>query len=238
MSARSRSISNRRLRYPDMRISLAVLLLAVAVTPWFESLDIYLAREFYNADTGQWLVPKGRPPIWHVLYLAPKILLVLIAVCLFVAFACGFYLPKPRRYRSALLLSLLALGLVPSLVAGLKNVTDIYCPIQTAIFGGTFPNIEIFEAYPPDIEHAKPGRCWPAAHASGGFALMGITIFANRSNWRRRLFLTLPGFTLGWAMGLFQMARGHHYLSHTLVSLGLALLTIWAVERWFTGRDP
>ena len=157
-------------------------------------------------------------------------MLVLIASSIALTFACSYRMPNLKRIQTPLLLSLIAMGLIPGLVAWLKHLTGIYCPAQTTMFGGIFLQLGLFESYPVDMLRPKLGECWPAAHASGGFGLMGIMVFAKQSDWKGRLFLTLPGFTLGWIMGLFQMARGNHFLSHTLASLGIALLVIWALE--------
>jgi membrane-associated PAP2 superfamily phosphatase len=109
-------------------------------------------------------------------------------------------------------------------------MTDVYCPHQTVLFGGPFPNLGILQSYEPNLVRVKPGQCWPAGHASGGFALMGLMFFAAKSDCRMRLLLIIPGFTLSWVTGLFQMARGNHYLSHTSTSFGIALMVIWALE--------
>lgn len=214
----------------DLRLLLALVLLAIALVPWVGKLDIYLAYFFFDATTGEWLVPSGRPLIWYVFYRGPKYFLGLVAFCMLITLLSSLYIPMLHRYRTALLICLLALGLIPGVSVWLKHITDTYCPIQTTLFGGKFLYVELFESHPLDILRTKFGQCWPAGHASGGFALMGIMVFADRSNWRGRLLLTMPGFTLGWAMGIFQMVRGHHFLSHTVATLGIALMVIWALE--------
>lgn len=214
----------------DTRLIVAFLLIAAALTPWIENLDTLVAYQFFDADTGEWLVPRGRPMIWYFLYRAPKVLLVVIACCLVLAMACSYRIPDMSRFRKPILLSLLAMGLIPGLVAWLKHLTGIYCPSQTTMFGGIFLQLGVFDIYPVEMLRPKLGQCWPAAHASGGFGLMGIMVFAKKSDWRGRLYLTLPGFILGWIMALFQMARGSHFLSHAFASLGIALLVIWLLE--------
>lgn len=217
-------------RGPDPRVLLASVLLVIAVTPGIESLDLYIARQLFNSGTGEWLVPAGRPPAWYLFYNVPRLLVALTGGCLLVALAASIWTPRLRRFRVSMLLCLLAVILTPSLVSWLKHATDIYCPYQTEIFGGRFPHIGLLEAYPLGLERAKPGQCWPAGHASGGFGLMGFILFAAKTDWRSRLLLSLPGFAIGWSAGLFQMARGNHYLSHTIASLSIALLIVWSLE--------
>ncbi|MDR2512737.1 MAG: phosphatase PAP2 family protein, partial [Puniceicoccales bacterium] len=70
----------------------------------------------------------------------------------------------------------------------------------------------------------KGTPAFPAAHASGGFALMALAMLAR--NRRNQILLVTLGITLGWAMGFYQMLRGAHYLSHTLVTWCIAALII------------
>ncbi|NQV45953.1 MAG: phosphatase PAP2 family protein [Rhodospirillales bacterium] len=220
-----------------MKFVLACILLGIAMAPWIGRLDIYLAHLFFNSTTGEWLVPSGRPLIWYFFYRGPKFFLGGLAFCMLVALACSLYMPNLKPFRIPLLISLLTLGLTPGASVWLKHVTDVYCPNQTTLFGGKFLYTDLFELHPVDILRTKTGQCWPGGHASGGFALMGIMAFASRQNWRKRLLLSVPGFVLGWVMGVFQMVRGHHFLSHTVATLGIALLVIWALEAIISYRN-
>ncbi|MFT5110556.1 MAG: membrane-associated PAP2 superfamily phosphatase, partial [Pseudoalteromonas tetraodonis] len=73
----------------------------------------------------------------------------------------------------------------------------------------------------------KPGHGFPAGHASGGFALMGLCVFGRT---RRGITLGVAaGLSLGWILGSYQMLNGNHYLSHTVVTNLLAgiLVLFW-----------
>jgi len=206
------------------------MFLGVAMVPWIERLDIYIEDFFFDPATGEWLVPSGRPMIWYILYRWPKFFLGGLAFCILVTLIGSFYIPKLRRFQTPLLICLLALGLIPGACSLLKHMTDMYCPYQTTLYGGKFLHVGLFESHPLDIVRTKTGECWPAGHASGGFALMGFMVFAARPDWRKRILLSIPGFVLGWTMGMFQMVRGHHFLSHTLATIGIAFIIIWALE--------
>jgi len=215
----------------DLVLPLGLMLLAIAMSPWIGSLDVAVARHFYDADARAWLVPSGRPPIWFALYRAPKAFLIVFAICLVVAFCCSFRVPRLKPYRGGIVVMLIAMALIPSLVSYLKHTTHMYCPYQSTLFGGKVPDSGLFALHVRPLPGVKPGRCWPAGHASGGFAMLALMVFAERQRGRLRLLLALPGLALGWTMGLFQMARGHHYLSHTLASLGIALIAAAALEQ-------
>jgi membrane-associated PAP2 superfamily phosphatase len=111
-------------------------------------------------------------------------------------------------------------------------VTGVYCPCEIERYGGEMPYVRLFETVPPEIVAVKRGRCFPAAHASGGFALMAFA-FAGA----RRLRNAWWGLGWGWILGLYQMARGVHYLSHTVVSMLVAWVLILLIARLFR-LDP
>jgi membrane-associated PAP2 superfamily phosphatase len=54
---------------------------------------------------------------------------------------------------------------------------------------------------------------------------MFMSLFFFFRDPRRKWLGLAAGLSIGWVLGLFQMARGEHFLSHTIVTM---LLT-WAV---------
>jgi membrane-associated PAP2 superfamily phosphatase len=126
--------------------------------------------------------------------------------------------------RRGLWLLLLSLILVPATVGILKDTTNVACPRSLREFGGTLPYVHVFEAYPVQQRPARKQLCFPAGHASCGFALFALMyVFSSRRN--RRLALAF-GCTLGWLMGGYKMLIGDHFLSHTIVSMLLAWLLV------------
>ena len=148
-----------------------------------------------------------------------------LSVLLFVA---GLVLRRREWVRAGLLLSL-SCAATPLLVASLKAVTGIYCPRQLALFGGEAPYRHLFSTSVP----VSGGRCFPGGHASGGFAL--TMLFFCFSSRRAKAAALAASLALGWTMGLYQMMRGEHFLSHTVVSMLLAwqmnILLVLLVER-------
>ena len=69
-----------------------------------------------------------------------------------------------------------------------------------------------------------PGGCFPAGHASGGFALLGLVAARGTRRWRNGILAL--GLGLGWWMGGYQMLKGAHYLSHTLTTMIVAWLVV------------
>ena len=73
-----------------------------------------------------------------------------------------------------------------------------------------------------------PGHCFPAGHASGGFALLALGWLSDRRAWR--IAGTGTGLAAGSVMAAYQMAKGAHFLSHSLATLALGAADYWLHE--------
>lgn len=184
-------------------------------------LDEQIQWLFFDSAGGGWVFPE-RDNLWRpVFYTWPKTALYVLAGCLFLVWSASFFAERVVRYRLAAFYLLACFALVPLAANGLKAVTNIACPSEVAPFSGNLPHIGLFEPYPPGTAEGRHFRCWPAGHASGGFALLGLGFLG----FSRRVWIGfLPGLAVGWTMGLYQMAKGVHFLSHTLVTMFGALL--------------
>jgi membrane-associated PAP2 superfamily phosphatase len=105
----------------------------------------------------------------------------------------------------------------------LKTLTNVDCPRDLTEFGGAFPYIHLFEHRPEGLRHA---RCFPAAHASSGYALLALYfVFRERSRVAARWGLA-SGLALGLVFGIAQQARGAHFVSHDVWSAML----VWTIS--------
>lgn len=210
----------------------AVLLLA-AVIALFEltGLDLAVQDRFYDFAAQRWIVDAAAPLGRLLFYTGPKVALVIPAGLAVLAFALG-----PARWRERLRfgrrdlwVAFLTLATVP-LLAGLgKKYSDVFCPSEVRRYGGDVPYVKLCEPYPENDRPARRGHCFPAGHASGGFALLGLMWLRRTPAWRRG-GLAL-GLGLGWWMGGYQMLKGAHYLSHTVVTMLLAWIIMLAWRR-------
>ena len=200
-------------------LALAGVILLFEFTP----LDFWVADHFYDAASGKWLVKHaGQPKL--IFYKTPLLLLKISGFVIFAVLLIPhrWLAPRWRLPKRALAVMLLSLVLVPSLVASLKRWTGMYCPQQLVRYGGKQPELHLFERAPEGC-CAVRGRCWPAGHASGGFALMSLCALGQTR--RQRLLGVAAGLTAGWIMGGYHMIDGNHFLSHTLITMLLA----WAM---------
>ncbi len=197
----------------------------------FVDYDVLFQNNFYDFGNARWFVDSNHNFILHsILYSNIKRLIILGGIAALLLFAASFKKPRLRSYRYGLIVFILSLALVPAVLAGLKKYTHVYCPYQLQIYNGKEAHLPILSRYPAnyDFNGSSKGRCFPAGHASGGFALMALFFCFKRR--RNRILGLLGGLSIGWIMGGYQVIRGEHFLSHTLVSMLGAWLIILAVS--------
>ena len=129
---------------------------------------------------------------------------------------------KDIELQKKLLFLILALILTPLIVALLKHYSPITCPAHIKEFGGNSVHISPLEIFKKDIFLVQFGKCFPAGHASGGFALISLYFVIPDPKLKRCSLLF--ALTLGSIMGLYQITKGVHYLSDTIVTLSIAYL--------------
>ena len=207
---------------------LPALALAMALLLSQTGLDMSIQRWFWLGPASGWMIDATSAIPRAMFYSGPKILLAVAGTTALVVAVAGFWMPGLRRLQRELALVGLALALVPTVASKLKAVTDVYCPSQTDAFGGRYVHVPPFQVH-PEAER-RPGRCFPAGHASGGFALLALA-FVNRRRWYR-LAGVAAGLGTGGAMGIYQMAKGAHFLSHTLTTAALAWLLVSLLAIW------
>lgn len=145
-----------------------------------------------------------------------KYLVILLTSLAAAAFAFTYLVPELREQRRLLLFITLAMALAPLAVTALKQVTDRPCPWDLAEFGGAEPYTHLFESR--GNNHAR-GLCFPAGHASTGFALLAL-FFAAHHRRRARLarIALMAGILAGLLLGGGRIVQGAHFLSHVLWS--------------------
>lgn len=134
-----------------------------------------------------------------------------------------------RARRTQLGLTTLAALLV---VSGIKTWSNTSCPWDLQQFGGVANYISHWDW---GVKDGGNGGCFPAGHASAGFAFIG-GFFAFRHSVAKSAWRWFAGAMLvGLVLGIAQQVRGAHYMSHTLWTAWLcwtsAALIDYAVSR-------
>jgi membrane-associated PAP2 superfamily phosphatase len=208
----------------------APFLVFVAANVWLygSGADIAFASwAFFNPVQGQWRGAEA----WlsnEALHTGGRWLvrgLVLAAAILWLSTLRGVasHWRRPAAY------FVLAVVLTVGITGALKTITNVDCPWDLTVFGGRFPYVPLFGDRPDEL---RAGRCFPAAHASSGFALMAL-YFVFRDRDRKLAYWGLgAGVLVGLVFGFAQQSRGAHFLSHDLWSAMLAWfipLTLYAL---------
>ncbi|MDR1041747.1 MAG: phosphatase PAP2 family protein [Deltaproteobacteria bacterium] len=218
-----------------------VFLLATALCVMLESVpafDEFAQRPFFQG--GSWAI-SGSFHARHklMLYTGPKILIACTGFSLLViAIWASFAGPRRKRllpWRRPALLAAAALAIVPSAVGLGKAYSGIYGPVDLVPYGGRHEHVGLVSQL---VRFGKPagGRSFPAGHASGGFALMALSLLPASRRGKRLLFFA--GMAAGWGMGTYQMARGEHFVTHTLTTMFLALAAVAILSRAFPAKNP
>ena len=121
------------------------------------------------------------------------------------------------------LLSLLA-------VNAIKHWSQTSCPWDLREFGGSVDHVSHWLW---NIADGGPGHCFPAGHASAGFAFIAGAFALRRSQPRAARVWLAIALLAGLVMGLAQQLRGAHFASHTLWSAWLCWACAWLSAKAF-----
>lgn len=191
--------------------------------------DIDVQEYFYNFKTNIWIWDRNEPISEFFLYSGLKKSLIIFALCILIILIVFWKKEIVKKYRFGLIVIVLSSIIVPFTVISLKNTTNTPCPKNIEHFGGSYPDIKVFDSYPKDFKQNGKIRCWPAGHASGGFALMSLFfLFKKRKN--QIIGLTFA-VSIAWLMGLYKMVIGDHFLSHTIITMLISWLEILLIAK-------
>lgn len=155
----------------------------------------------------------------------------LLAWALALALCLGAWWPVGPLRRLPLLRRLQLAGgvlLSVAVVALLKSVNPAACPWSLSAYGGVAEPVShwLWWATPA----GGRGGCFPAGHASAGFAFIGgyfVFRLAAPALARRWLVVSVVA---GLLLGVSQQWRGAHFMSHTLWSGWLCWCLGWALD--------
>ena len=185
----------------------------------YTNLDEIVQDYLYNFNTHNWILDRDMQPYKFIFYDGIKKLLIAIGVL----FLFAFFMKKFKEYKKGILIVVLSAIIIPVFIGFLKRETNMPCPKNVVRYGGVYPKTKVWEHYPKGF-HKPRIKCWPAGHASGGFALMSLFFLFKRK--RNKIIGLLVGISIGWAMGIYKMMIGDHFLSHTILTMLIAWLII------------
>jgi len=195
----------------------------------FTTIDFIIQNYFYDFTSLKWALDKSAFVPKLIFYDGIKKVYIALAIGIVILLLFFRQRPTISSHKKGLLIVLLALILVPLLIGLLKAITNIPCPKDIQYYGGIAPYVTLLTSYPDSFIQAKAFKCYPAGHASGGFALMSLFFLFNSV--RAKLIGLFIGLSLGWLTGGYKMLIGDHFFSHTFVSMLVAWIVILLIAR-------
>ncbi len=100
-------------------------------------------------------------------------------------------------------------------IALLKKLIPMDCPWDLQQFGGSQTFTGLFSSWPAN---RAPNACFPAGHASIGYAWLGLYFFCLQLYPTLARLALVCSITLGISLGLVQQLRGAHFMSHDIAT--------------------
>ncbi|WP_295021823.1 phosphatase PAP2 family protein [Sulfurimonas sp.] len=211
-------------------IFITLLFLAGAIIFFgLSGIDVWVQSHFYNSATHLWIVTKDETVLKFLFYDGIKFAIIIFNVLLLFVLIFGYKKPLIKQYRRALIIIVASVIFVPFLVGSLKDVTNMPCPKNLVRFGGDHPDTCVWKRYSIELYKKNKIKCWPAGHASGGFALLSLVFLFG--SFKRRAIAATVAMSIGWSMGIYKMLIGDHFLSHTIITMIMAWLIILCIVR-------
>ena len=123
--------------------------------------------------------------------------------------------------RVSLFLSVLSALLSVTLIKGFSQTS---CPWDLQAFGGAAPYVSHWNLW---VSDGGGGHCFPAGHASTGFAFMAAYFGLRQNNAPGAMKWLVLATGVGFVLGIAQQIRGAHFMSHTFWTAWLCWTVGW-----------
>jgi membrane-associated PAP2 superfamily phosphatase len=197
-----------------------VLPLAVSVLVLFSlertGADLWLADRWYAFEGYHWAL-RNHWLVNQVIHHDGRELIAGLGLVLAILLVVSYRLPRLRDWRRPIAYLLTCMVVLPALIACFKHFSSAPCPWDLLRYEGKLPYHHSLSYF---FGTTGTGHCFPAGHASGGFALLAL-YFAAFLHARYPVIYLLPGLLVGFTFAFGQEARGAHFISHDLWTLSL-----------------
>lgn len=172
--------------------------------------DLWVADLLYAWQGERWAL-KSAFVTQDLIHLAGRDLSAMAWLGVLAAWVVARGRPALAHWRRPLAYLLLATLLSTLLVAWIKSWSNMDCPWDLARYGGDRPYIGLLGLRPVGLSR---GACFPAGHASAGYAWLALYFFFLSARPKLRWLGLGIGAAAGLTFGLGQQLRGAHFLSH------------------------
>ncbi len=193
--------------------------------------DLTLADTWYFLEGSNWQL-RNSWLLEKLLHKGGRMLVGVMLLSVLALLGGTWKMPNLRHYRHGMLYLFVAVALSLGLVSLFKSLTHISCPWDLFRYGGSQPYVSMDNA----LFGAGHGKCFPAGHASGGYAWVAL-YFVCLKYWPQwRLAGLGLGLLLGFAFGLAQQLRGAHFPSHDIWTLAICWYSALVVYQLSTAK--
>lgn len=221
-----------RFRYRHLWWPLAVFVVAIVAIESY-ALDWHIARALYDWQGYRWLLKH-----WFVtetlIHRVGRNASIVAWLGIVVAWIVAMRRPVDAARRAPLGYLALSMLLSTLAVSWIKSWSNMDCPWDIDGLGGVRPYLTLFELRSTSLPRAS---CFPAGHASGGYAWMALYFFfaMTRPQWRLRGLAV--GLAAGLLFGIGQQLRGAHFLSHDLWTAAICWFVALGLYAVFVSRE-
>ena len=226
--SRQPSITRARQRWTHLWIPLLIFAATIAVITW-QHFDWRLAHSLYAGQGDAWPLRKAFLTE-TLIHKRGHDLSVAAWLAALVTWLVALKREALRPWRRPLGYLLLSVLLSTLLISWIKSWSNIDCPWDTVGLGGDRPYVSVFSIRPAGLPH---GRCFPAGHASGGYAWMALYFFFLMIRPHLRWRGLAIGVGAGLVFGIAQQIRGAHFVSHDLWTAMLCWMVAFGLYRVF-----
>lgn len=208
--------------------TLFILILSIV---FFEltTINILVQDTMFDYETHQWILDAQLQPYKFIFYDGIKTVLILFASSLLIALIFFRNKKTIKEYKKGMIVVILSAIIIPLVIGSLKKCTNMPCPKNEIHYGGIYPSTKVWESYPESFTQLNTIKCWPAGHASGGFALLSLFfLFKTRKN---KTIALIGALGIGWSMGIYKMLIGDHFLGHTVITMIIAWLIVLLLSK-------
>ncbi|MDP2284702.1 MAG: phosphatase PAP2 family protein [Pseudohongiella sp.] len=198
------------------------------------ALDFRLADTLYRLQGNSWAL-QDHIILQQWLHLGGRTLSQSMGAVVLLSLFASLFSVSLQQWRRPLLFLFLAVAVSTLTVSMLKQLIPVECPWDLVRYGGELPFVSMLgqrSAWMPDT------ACFPAGHASAGYAWIAFYFFLVATRPRWRWFGLVIGFGLGLVFGIAQQIRGAHFFSHDLWALMICLTISIVLAAWLLPGRP
>ncbi|QLE99337.1 phosphatase PAP2 family protein [Neptunomonas phycophila] len=199
-------------------LTIPLIIFAVLATCFeWQQWDLAIAKTLYGWEGGQWAL-KDNWWLTSVFHNGARNAMSVLALLVLATWLLSTALASLKGWRRPLSYLVISLLLSVIIVALGKRLTNVECPWSLSLFGGDRPYFPIFSVH---MFMPSTSECFPAGHASAGYAWFGVYFVCVKHAPRWRWWGLACVIALGVLFGGVQQLRGAHFVSHDLWTMAI-----------------